>query len=70
MIVPGNDSAGGGIVPTVTWNVAVLRFACESVAWHVTVVVPVGNVEPEDGEQTRFGGLEMLPETVSNAVTV
>ena len=54
----------GGSV-TVTSKDAVTVFPAESVAVHVTVVVPMLKVEPEDGEQltTREGS------TTSVAVT-
>ena len=34
-----------------TWKLALPVFPCVSVALHVTVVVPIGNVLPEDGLQ-------------------
>ena len=44
----------GGVVSTrftVTLKVPLVEFECESVAVHVTVVVPTGNVLPEAGLQ-------------------
>ena len=37
---------------TLTVNAQVLVFRLESLAWHVTVVTPLLNVEPLEGEQT------------------
>src|ERR1041385_6948584 len=34
---------------TVTWNVPCAKLPCASVALHGTIVVPSGNVEPDDG---------------------
>src|SRR5579864_8991371 len=44
---------------TVTWNVAVtvLVTSSLSVAWQVTVVVPIGNVELSAGVQVMGGGV-------------
>jgi hypothetical protein len=47
----GTVTVGGVVSRTVTWNVVVAVFESESVAVHVTVVVPSGNVEPEAGVQ-------------------
>ena len=51
---------------TVTVKLAVPTFPAASDAVQVTVVVPTGNVEPEEGEQV---GPEVTP-TSSDAVTV
>ena len=51
---------------TVTVKLAVPTFPAESLAVQVTVVVPIGKLEPEDGEQV---GLEVTS-TSSDAVTV
>src|SRR5437868_11853848 len=45
----------GGPVTIVTVNVPTATFAKLSVAVHATVVVPLGNVEPECGEQKIVG---------------
>ena len=44
----------------VTWNDALPVLPCASVAVHVTVVVPIGNVEPETGEHVAVSGPSML----------
>ena len=57
----GGTNTVGGVVSaqqTVTVKLAVPEFPAASVAVHVTVVVPSGNVEPEDGEQV---GPEVTP---------
>lgn len=51
---------------TVTLNVAVAVFALESVALHVTVVVPIANLDPEAGPQD---GERFDPSTTSEADT-
>ena len=57
-------SAGTPLSPrsvsiTVTWNVAVtvLGVSSPSVVWHVTVVVPTGNSEPEPWSQVTEGAV-------------
>ena len=44
-----------GIVTTVTLKEALPVFPASSVAEHVTVVVPIGSVEPEAGSQETAG---------------
>ncbi len=56
-------NAGGVVSRTVTMNVAFALFPRESVAVHDTVVVPTGNVLPDDGEQVG----SMAPSTMSDA---
>ena len=56
-------NAGGVVSRTVTMDVALALFPCESVAVHDTVVAPTGNVLPDDGEQA---GVEP-PSTMSDA---
>ena len=51
---------------TVTVKLAVATFPAKSVAVQVTVVVPTGKLEPEDGEQV---GPEVTPVS-SDAVTL
>jgi hypothetical protein len=51
---------------TVKVKLAVPTFPAASVAVHVTVVLPIGKLEPEDGEQV---GPEVTP-TLSVAVGV
>ena len=48
---------------TTIWNVRVAVFAFVSVAVHVTVVVPIANVDPEAGTQVTG----RVPDTASNA---
>src|SRR5919197_4833320 len=57
---------GGVVSVTVTVNVLVAMFARTSLAVHVTVVVPNGNVDPLDGEQATG----TAPSTVSMADAV
>jgi hypothetical protein len=45
----GSVVSGSGV--TVTVNVSVASLPASSVAVHVTVVVPIGNVEPDSGVQ-------------------
>jgi hypothetical protein len=47
----GQVSSGSVVSTTVTVNVHVAVLPASSVARHVTVVVPIGNVLPEAGEQ-------------------
>ena len=56
---------GGVVSTTVTVNDTVPVLPCESVALHVTIVVPSGNVEPDAGTQTTSA---MGPSTSSVAV--
>jgi hypothetical protein len=65
--VAGAFSTGGVLSTTWTWALPAPVFPLESVALHVTVDVPIGNVDPEAGEQVAFG--EMFPSTSSTAVT-
>ena len=60
----GTVSDGGVRSATVTENDAVAVFEWASVAWHVTVVVPSGNVVPDAGAQVTSSG----PSTASFAV--
>jgi hypothetical protein len=62
----GSVSVGGAESRTVTVNVPEPVFPRVSEAVHVTVVVPIGNVEPDAGE--HVGVIE--PSTVSLAVAV
>jgi hypothetical protein len=58
-------AVSGGVVSfTVTVNVAFAVLPALSVAIHVTVVLPIGNVEPEDGLHTAT----IVPSTLSVAV--
>jgi hypothetical protein len=41
-------------------KLAVVVFPAKSVAVQVTVVVPIGNKEPEDGEQVGLGATPTL----------
>ena len=63
-LLAGNESDGAVVSRTVTVNVALPAFPEESVAVHVTVVVPSGNVEPEAGVHTAVNE----PSTLSVAV--
>jgi len=63
VIGPGTATVGGVVSLTVTSNEAEPVLPDESVALHVTVVVPRGNVLPEPGEQLT----EMLPSKLSVA---
>src|SRR5436190_13734988 len=65
-VTGGRLSVGGVVSRTVTWNVAVPMLPRESVAWHVTNVVPSPNVEPLAGEQTAGRG----PSALSDAEAV
>ena len=54
MVKSAGTVSTGGVVSTrstVTWKVPVLELPCESVAVHVTVVVPTGKLLPEAGVQ-------------------
>jgi hypothetical protein len=42
-------NAGGVVSRTVTANVPETEFLLESVTVHITVVVPIGNKDPDDG---------------------
>jgi hypothetical protein len=50
-MLPGQVMAGGSVSLTVTVNWQLPVLPCASVAEHVTVVVPLANVEPDAGEQ-------------------
>jgi len=50
------DIVGGTLLITYTGNVPVAAFPCASVAVHVTVSFPNGNVEPDGGLQTGLTG--------------
>jgi hypothetical protein len=60
----GGVVSGGGLTVTVKLPLAV--FPAESWAEQLTVVVPTGNVEPEEGEHDGVTG----PSTSSFAVAV
>ena len=62
----GTVMVGAVVSDTVTVNVVVLVLLCASVALHVTVVVPSGNVEPLAGAQLTV----TLVSTVSDADAV
>jgi len=64
ILLAGNESDGAVVSRTVTVNVALPVFPEESVAVHITVVVPSGNVEPEAGVHTAVNE----PSTLSVAV--
>ena len=51
----GTTSVGVDVSMTVTSKDAVAEFPAESVAVHVTLVVPSGNVEPDGGAQLSSG---------------
>jgi hypothetical protein len=55
---------GGVVSPTVTVKLACALFPCVSVAVQVTVVVAIGNMDPESGTQVTG----RLPSTASVAV--
>jgi hypothetical protein len=59
-----DDATGNPTTRTVNESVAV--FPAASVAVHVTVVAPIGNVDPDAGEQETRG----LGSTSSRAETV
>ena len=61
----GQTICGAWVSLTVTVNVQTFVLPDASVAMLVTVVVPIGNVEPEAGLETRF-----VTEQLSVAVTV
>jgi hypothetical protein len=60
----GTVTIGAVVSCTLTWKVVLELFECESVAVHVTNVVPSANVDPELGEQLGV----TLPSTRSLAV--
>jgi hypothetical protein len=62
---PGTLTTGGvvSVSVTTTWNDAEPVLPCESVAVQVTVVLPIGKVDPEAGEQDGVIG----PSTLSFA---
>src|SRR6185436_21063071 len=65
----GSVRTGGVVSCTVTWTVAVPVLCCESVALHVTNVVPTANVEPLAGEQTTGRGPSASSEAAAVNVT-
>ena len=68
MTGPGTDTVGGVTSRTVTVNEAVPVLPAASVAVQVTVVVPMGNVDPDGGAQVTAGlGLAALS-SVAEAV--
>jgi hypothetical protein len=60
----GTVTTGGSATMTVNTFVG-LWLPCTSVAWHETVVDPIGNVEPDEGVHDGV----MVPSTVSDADT-
>src|SRR6266487_590805 len=57
---------GGVTSVTTTWKLPVARFCFQSRAEHETVVVPIGNCDPDDGLHVTAAG----PETASTADAV
>ena len=64
VIFPGRVRVGAPVSLTITWKAEDPVFPCESVALQVTVVFPIGKVEPDGGAQVT----ETEPSTLSVAV--
>jgi hypothetical protein len=62
----GTETTGSVVSRTVTVKVSLPVLPCASVAEHVSVVAPIGNVAPEAGAQVGVSG----PSTLSVAVAV
>src|SRR5436190_4411013 len=58
---------GGVVSRTMTLKLPEPVLPCESVAWHVTSVAPIGNVDPE--EKSHVVDADRSPSTVSLAET-
>src|SRR5205814_4848313 len=65
----GTSRSGGVVSPTVTLNEPVAVLPVESLAVHVTGVVPRSNVEPDGGVQVTGTGPSMTSTAVAVHVT-
>ena len=65
----GTVSVGAVESTTVTSKVSEIELPAASVAVHVTLVVPTGNVEPDAGTQATVGNTPELSLAVTTKVT-